>query len=108
MTNYLDWPVVSALPWRQRNAHVECAIRTYLAAKLPDFVISSMNLAQQLCPFDTCPGWYGITYGTGIAELAQTLAKMAPYMGPLATHDGEVIYRYGRQWRRWQWHGQGG
>jgi hypothetical protein len=42
-----------------------------------------------------------------VGKAAKLLSRMAPHMGELATHDGEVINDpKGPTWRRWRWHGQ--
>ena len=91
------WDNVKDVPWRTRNAAVERALKLHLGQKPSHVVLSSYELAAELDPtLDK--------QATG--KLAQLLARMAPFMEPLATHDGAMIYRYGRAWRRWQWHGQ--
>ena len=98
----LDWPKVSALPWRHRNAEVQRAIRTFLATRPNSETFATFTLATFLYPCDHEhePG------KKTVAKLAQLMARLAPYMAPFATHDGDQIIRYGRAWRRWQWRGQ--
>lgn len=91
---WLNWPVVSSMPWRQRNAAVEAAVRELLGQKLAsDPPWSTFELAHFLTLQDD-------------PKLAQLLSKLARYMQGYATHDGEKIVRYGKQWQRWRWHGQ--
>lgn len=108
--NDLDWMAVSKLPWRQRNAHVERAVRTYLADKRYRGVnMGSIELAYALLGYDTAHDGRPLPSsleGKNAAKLATLLTKMAPYMGPLATHDGEAIRHFGKLGRRWRWHGQ--
>lgn len=109
MQPLLDWPTVSKLPWRQRNAHIERAVRTLLCGDWRGVTCSTMDLARKLLGHDTSHDGVpakGSPEHELATTLARTLAKMAPYMGALATHDGEEIFRYGRKWRRWQWRGQ--
>lgn len=104
----LDWPRVKELHWKQRKAAIVAALREYLTARgANELPLSTMALAGELCPEDKCAGWYAITYQTGIAALAKELSKLAPYQEPFARHDGEKIIRWGRQWQRWNWYGQG-
>ncbi len=93
----LDWSAISALEWRQRNAEIERAIRLYLAGV--SGVVSTFDLAKAIAPTAT---------GDQQNKLSQIMTRMAPYLAPFATHDGENIQRYGRVWRRWRWHGQTG
>lgn len=86
-----DWEHAKQLPWRQRNAAVEAALRYFLSRCEPRTVapLSTMELAEKL---------------GGDSKLAQLLTRLAPYLSPLARHDGETIMRYGRRWKRWQWY----
>jgi hypothetical protein len=93
-----NWLQAKALPWRQRNAAVEAATRTYLGRVPEGTVLSTWDLAAKLLPFKA--------ELEDARRLSQLLSRMAPYVKPLATHDGETIVRYGRRWKRWQWHGQ--
>lgn len=95
---YLDFAAVSKLPWKHRNAAIEAALRTYLSLRYDKMqALDTYSLASRLD---------NATSKEQRAKLAQILARMAPYMLPFATHDGESIKRYGRVWRRWLWHGQ--
>lgn len=93
-----NWEGVKAMPWRQRNAAVETAVRLLLGRTSASLVFSTWELAAKLLPAGADKDEAG--------RLSQLLSRMAKYLTPLATHDGETIVRYGRRWRRWQWHGQ--
>lgn len=94
----IEWLKVAALPWRQRNAEVERALREFLADEAGTF--ATFDLACRLWPQGLQPA-----NASQVTKLAQLLTRLAPYMGPLATHDGETITRYRKRWRRWRWHG---
>lgn len=105
----LNWQHVSALKWRPRYAIVERHVREYLAAQR-GITMGTIELAHALLGHDCAHGGRpakGSQEHKDASELAQMLVKMAPHMGPLATHDGEKIIRYGRQWQRWTWRGHG-
>lgn len=99
----VDWDVAKKMPWRLRNAMVEAEVRAILQGMHESAVLSTLELAT----FVVGAKYVG---GTGperpVVEAAQLLSRMAPHLPALATHDGEEIIRYGRRWRRWQWHGQ--
>ena len=97
MSGALDWAGVKGLPWRQRNAAIEAALRACLGRMKAGAVMSTFDLAGIMDPALT---------KADRGKLAQLLSRMAPYVEPLATHDGETIIRYGRRWKRWQWHEQ--
>lgn len=95
----LNWPRVSTLPWRERNALVEAAVRECLADAYGSG--STEQLAVAISP--------NSHWGDDHAKIAKLLARLAPHIGPpLATHDGETVTRNGKTWRRWRWHGQRG
>jgi hypothetical protein len=97
MNRPLNWAQAKALPWRQRNASVEAATRACLGRLPATSTLSTWDMAALLDP---------LILKEDRAKLAQILARMAPYLEPLASHDGAAIIRYGRRWKRWQWHGQ--
>ena len=98
MDRPLNWAQAKALPWRQRNASVEAATRACLGRLPQGTVLSTWDLAVKLLPLKA--------ELEDARKLSQLLSRMAPYVEPLATHDGETIIRYGRRWKRWQWHEQ--
>ena len=90
------------IDWRKRNAAVEAALREYLSLAPRGTVLGTQALAEALhakaFPF---------TAGLDPKGTGSVLTKLAPWMGQLATHDGEKFFAYGRQNVRWRWHGQG-
>lgn len=93
----LDWPLVSAMPWRPRRAALEAAVREYLSARLRiDIPMQTMALAAAIYPRgDKKTQSY----------IASELTKLAPYLAPYATHDGEQFTFAGKLCTRWQWRG---
>ena len=89
-----------ALPWQQRNTKVEGVARAALAFLKTGAVLTSWELALLIGP---TPAQLAET-----RKLAQILTRIAPHLGPLATHDGETVTRFGKQLTRWRWHGQNG
>lgn len=81
-------------------------MRTYLHAH-PGVTMGTIELAYAVLGLDTAHDGRpakGTPDHKAAGEVSKILAKMAPYMVTHATHDGEEIIRYGRKWRRWQWH----
>lgn len=93
----LNFATLKACPWRQRNAAIEAAARAKLGQIARGETLTSFDFAGILDPN---------AEKEDRAKLAQILSRMAPFLGGLATHDGEKIIRFGRQWQRWNWHGQ--
>lgn len=99
----LNWGNVKAMPWRQRNASVEVALKIFLGQMPATLTFSTMELAARLVGAEIAEDKRPDETAAAVAKL---LSRMAPYMAPLASHDGETIIRYGRKRRRWRWHGQ--
>lgn len=89
---------IKGLAWRERNAAIEAALRVYLGSQPAGLTFESFALAQALDP-DGSREDHG--------ALSKIMVRLAPYLPGLASHDGAAIARYGKSWRRWQWHGQG-
>lgn len=70
-------------------------VRDYLAAHSGEY--STIELCNALGRPWSSPAT--------ISAVAKKLARMAPHMPDVATHDGEIVKRFGREWRRWRWHG---
>jgi hypothetical protein len=85
--------------WKQRNRVVELAMRDYLASVPRAQVLATSFLAGKL---------HEILANDDLdaSKISSILTKLAPWMGKLATHDGEVFEAFGRINRRWRWHGQ--
>lgn len=88
---------IKGLAWRERNAAIEAALRVYLGSQPAGLTFESFALAQALDP-DGSREDHG--------ALSKIMVRLAPYLPGLASHDGAAITRYGKSWRRWQWHGQ--
>lgn len=87
-------PTLEGLAWKHRNSAVEVALRLYLAQLPRDTAMGTTALAAKLA-------------ATGEErKVSAVLLKLARWVGPLATHDGEMFIAYGARKRRWQWHGQ--
>lgn len=87
-------PPLAGLDWRQRNLTVETSLRLYLANTPRGTTVDTTALASALA-------------ADGDEHVvSSTLLKLAKWMGPLATHDGNTFVAYGKQRRRWRWHGQ--
>lgn len=89
-----DITAKGARDWKKRNALVETALRLYLAATPVGRVLSTVELSQAIATPETA------------RDVGLILTKLAPWMGKLATHDGEAFIAYGRANKRWRWHGQ--
>jgi len=95
MTCTLDWPTLERRDWKRRNAAFESAVRQYLAALPASETLSTAELAAAL-----------IEHPDGRHHLASFLTRLAKWTPALATHDGEVFIAFGKEARRWRWHGQ--
>jgi len=94
--NSFAWDVAKRLKWKDRNRAVENQLRAVLAARLASAPpLSTKALAEELT-----------TGGSKDMMLVTILAKQAPWMGKLATHDGPEFKAYGKAMIRWQWRGQ--
>lgn len=87
--------------WKERNAEIQAAARAHLASEAAagrHDPVSTFVLAEAI----------KTKVGMDAGKVSQILSRMAPHVGAMATHDGPEIVRYGRKWKRWQWHPQGG
>lgn len=89
-----DWAEVFKLGWKQRDAHIERAIRTVLQTQ--SGAVTTSTLVALMAPNDVAAR----------PLLAKRLVTMAPYLAPLARHDGPEFNMCGRTMRRWNWYGQ--
>ena len=92
----MKWAEVKYLPWRNRNAAVEAAMRAFLAKRPASAEpLSTKQLAAEIAPDDHDKA------------LDAVLTKMAKWMGAkIATNDGPAFQAYGKTFKRWRWHGQ--
>lgn len=89
----MNWNQIFELPWRQRDARIETAVRQFLADKSE--VFTTFTLAMRLADGQDCA-----------PRIMSRLSVMAPYLAPFARHDGEEFKKFGRTMRRWNWYGQ--
>jgi hypothetical protein len=100
----IDWLTVRKLSWRARYAQVQLAARAYLDLISRPHTCDTFDVAKGIWPQGR-----DVSFKRNMDELCHVLTRIAPYIGTAyATHDGETIKRYGKTWRRWRWHGQGG
>lgn len=93
----LNWKEVSLLaPDRQRGA-VHVAAKNHLDHAAG--VYSTGALATDLLALEDL---------RAVAAVSRILVRLASkgYFAKYATHDGETYLRFGRDNKRWRWHGQ--
>lgn len=92
----IAWEQVFKLNWKARDAQIEAGIRFILKDQPANKAFSAKELVLTLSPVDEAYR----------KRLFARLGVMAPYLAPLARHDGEEFERFGRKMRRWNWYGQ--
>jgi hypothetical protein len=98
-----DWIEVRKLPWRPRYAAVSVAARAYLDGVSKGLACQTFDVAKAIWPEGR-----DASFKRDMDTLCHALTRVAPYAGAYATHDGPTKTRYGRIWKAWRWHGQGG
>ena|ERR1700675_2102519 len=99
----IDWPKLQALKsWKQRNAHVERAVRTYLAKRAsnqPAMTTQELALTLWSC---------GTLKTKPMYDLMQVLRTLATHANiPGVERGGEAKTFMGKEYREWFWKGTG-